>query len=153
MTETEKARADDKPADAFSRVVEFLRKPGVIVTLLGFVGLKGQDVVAEVNTLLSMDLPAWTLLALVGGYVVARVGYNLLKRVASMADDLSRMREAWEEFRDWTRDQLAQGGEKFDALHDGHNNLDVRVSLIENVFRAEIAAYRENTKRETGKVK
>lgn len=134
------------------QLVELARKPGVIVTVLTLVGLTGQDAVAQANALLSMDLPAWALLALVGGYIAARVVANLLRRITGMAEDIACMRQAWEEFRDWTREQLADGGEKFDAhgvMLSEHNQ---RLALIEDVFKAEIEAHREKRRRETGKL-
>lgn len=141
-----------KKRDIAEQLVELARKPGVIVTVLAAVGLTGQDAVAQANALLSMDLPAWALLALVGGYIAARVIYNLLRRITGMAEDIACMRQAWEEFRDWTREQLADGGAKFDAhgvMLSEHNQ---RLALIEDVFKAEIVAYREKQRRETGKV-
>lgn len=141
-----------KKRDIADQLVELARKPGVIVTVLAAVGLTGKDAVEQANVLLSMDLPAWTLLALVGGYIAARVIYNLLRRITGMAEDIACMRQAWEEFRDWTREQLADGGAKFDAhgvLLDDHG---ARLTLIEDVFKAEIVAYREKQRRETGKL-
>ena len=141
-----------KKRDLVDQLVELARKPGVIVTVLAAVGLTGQDAVAQANALLSMDLPAWALLALVGGYIAARVIYNLLRRITGMAEDIACMRQAWEEFRDWTREQLADGGAKFDAhgvMLSEHNQ---RLTLIEDVFKAEIVAYREKQRRETGKL-
>lgn len=143
---------EKKKRDLAEQLVELARKPGVIVTVLAAVGLTGQDAVAQANALLSMDLPAWALLALVGGYIAARVIYNLLRRITGMAEDIACMRQAWEEFRDWTREQLADGGAKFDAhgvMLSEHNQ---RLALIEDVFKAEIVAYREKQRRETGKV-
>lgn len=142
----------DKKRTVVEQLVELARKPGVIVTVLAAVGLTGKDAVEQANTLLSMDLPAWALLALVGGYIAARVIYNLLRLVYGMAKDVSLMRQAFEEFRDWTREQLNDGGEKFNAygvLLDDHGQ---RLTLIEDVFKAEIVAYREKQKRETGKL-
>lgn len=141
-----------KKRDLAEQLVELARKPGVIVGVLTLVGMTGQDAVAQANALLSMDLPAWALLALVGGYIAARVVSNLLRRITGMAEDIARMRQAWEEFRDWTREQLADGGAKFDAhgvMLDDHG---ARLALIEDVFKAEIVAYREKQRRETGKV-
>lgn len=141
-----------KKRDIAEQLVELARKPGVIVTVLAAVGLTGKDAVEQANTLLSMDLPAWALLALVGGYIAARVIYNLLRRITGMAEDIACMRQAWEEFRDWTREQLADGGAKFDAhgvMLSEHNQ---RLTLIEDVFKAEIVAYREKRRRETGKL-
>lgn len=53
----------DKKRTVADQLVELARKPGVIVTVLTLVGLTGQDAVAQANALLSMDLPAWALLA------------------------------------------------------------------------------------------
>lgn len=142
-----------KKRDLADQLVELARKPGVIVTVLTLVGLTGQDAVAQANALLSMDLPAWALLALVGGYIAARVVANLLRRITGMAEDIACMRQAWEEFRDWTREQLADGGEKFDAHGVMLTDHGQRLTLIEDVFKAEIVAYREKQRRETGKVK
>lgn len=142
-----------KKRDLSEQLVELARKPGVIVTVLAAVGLTGQDAVAGANALLSMNLPAWTLLALVAAYIAARVVANLLRLVYGMAKDVALMRQAFEEFRDWTREQLNDGGEKFNAygvLLDDHGQ---RLDLIEDVFKAEIVAYREKQRRETGKVK
>lgn len=135
------------------QLVELARKPGVIVTVLAAVGLTGKDAVEQANALLSMDLPAWTLLALVGGYIAARVIYNLLRLVYGMAKDVALMRQAFEEFRDWTRGKFEDGGAKFDAHGVTLLEHSQRISLIESVFEAEILAYREKKKRETGKLK
>lgn len=142
----------DKRRTVADQLVELARKPGVIVTVLATVGLTGQDAVEQANALLSMNLPAWALLALVGGYIAARVVYNLLRRITGMAEDIACMRQAWEEFRDWTREQLADGGEKFDAHGVMLADHGQRLTLIEDVFKAEIVAYREKRKRETGKL-
>ncbi|MCZ7608491.1 MAG: hypothetical protein M5U25_21100 [Planctomycetota bacterium] len=142
-----------KKRDLAEQLVELARKPGVIVTVLTLVGLTGQDAVAQANALLSMDLPAWTLLALVAAYIAARVVANMLRLVYGMAKDIALMRQAFEEFRDWTREQFADGGAKFDAhgvMLDDHG---ARLALIEDVIKAEILAYREKQRRETGKVK
>lgn len=143
---------DKKRRDLPEQLIELLRKPGAIVGILTLVGLTGQDAVAQANLLLNMDLPAWALLALVAAYITARVIAYLLRRICAMAEDLRCMRQAWEEFRDWTREQLADGGLKFhehsEALAD-HGN---RLQLIESVFKAEILAYHEKRRRETGKV-
>lgn len=141
-----------KKRDLAEQLVELARKPGVIVTVLTLVGLTGQDAVAQANALLSMDLPAWALLALVAAYIAARVVSNLLRRITGMAEDIARMRHAWEEFRDWTREKLADGGQKFDAHSEALADHGNRLQLIENVFKAEIVAYHEKRRRETGKV-
>ena len=141
-----------KKRDLAEQLVELARKPGVIVTVLATVGLTGQDAVEQANALLSMNLPAWALLALVGGYIAARVVYNLLRRITGMAEDIACMRQAWEEFRDWTREQLADGGEKFDAHGVMLADHGLRLTLIEDVFKAEIEAHREKRRRETGKL-
>ncbi len=146
------ADAEKKKRDLPEQLIELLRKPGAIVGILTLVGLTGQDAVAQANLLLNMDLPAWALLALVAAYIAARVVANLLRRIYAMADDLRRMRQAWEEFRDWTREQLADGGLKFDAHSEALADHGSRLRLIEDVFKAEIVAYHEKRRHETGKV-
>lgn len=142
-----------KKRDLSEQLVELARKPGVIVTVLAAVGLTGKDAVEHANVLLSMDLPAWTLLALVLAYIGARVVANLLRLVYGMAKDVALTRQALEEFRDWTRGQFEDGGERFSALGKIQADHGLRLDLIEDVFKAEILAYREKQRRETGKVK
>lgn len=144
---------DKQPAkpDMPTQLLELARKPGVVVTLLAAVGLTGQDVVTHVNTLLSMDLPGWTLLVLAGGYVVARWLYEYMKSQRSMAGDVKTLVLAFDEFREWTRDRLQSGDDNLSELMASRDDHDNRITLIESAFQAEILAYREKRKRDTDK--
>jgi hypothetical protein len=146
------AKQAAKP-DLPTQILELVRKPGVVVTLLAAVGLTGQDIVTHVNTLLSMDLPAYTLLVLAGGYVVARWLYDYMKSQRSMAGDVKALVLAFDEFREWTRDRLQSGDDNLSELMASRDDHDNRITLIESAFQAEILAYVEERERDTGKLK
>lgn len=126
-TTAKQPEAQDLP----TKLLELARKPGVIVTLLAAVGLTGQDVVTHVNTLLSMDLPGWTLLLLAGGYVVARWLYDYMKSQRSMAGDVKTLVLSFDEFREWTRDRLQTGDGAIDELHAKTGANHERLSYLE----------------------
>lgn len=118
-------------SDMAAQLLEFVRKPGVVVAILTAVGLTGQDVVKYVNSLLSMDLPAYALLLLAGGYVVVRMAHDYLKSQRAMADNVAELRVAFDEFRGWTRDRLESGTGHIDALRDTTRTNGHRLDFLE----------------------
>lgn len=134
VARTESRKATGKPVpkpDLPTQLLEVVRKPGVVVTLLAAVGLTGQDAVAAVNNLLSMDLPAYALFLLAGGYVFIRMAYEYLKSQRAMADNVAELRVAFDEFRGWTRDRLESGTGHIDALRDTTRTNGNRLDFLE----------------------
>lgn len=111
-------RTDRTPAkqDLPAQLLEIVRKPGVVVTVLAAVGLTGNDIVSQVNALLSLNLPAYALLGLAAGYVFIRMAYDYLKSQRAMAENVRTLVEAFEEFREWTRDRLESGDDSIGNL-------------------------------------
>ena len=96
-TKTEKVVKGLGPA-----LADLVKKPGVIVTLLGAAGYVGPEVAQTANKLLEMDLPGWALLVLVGAYVLVRMGHDALKTLRELTKE-------FREFREETRTRLKNG--------------------------------------------
>ncbi len=136
----------DKELDLSAKgIVNLLRKPGVVVTILTVAGLATDDTVAAVNKLLTLDLPAWSLLGLVALYILARAGYYGLMKLSKMSETIEKILA-----------RLEQGDDNFKEIRGiaGGNKerLDVIEGFIGDKWKAELAAYKEKTRRETGKI-
>lgn len=147
MTDTDRIRADK---DSTPEWWKKLRKnPALILGIAGLFGVSGE----QVQGVLEADVPGWVAAIIAGALPIA---YVCVRWARSHLDAQREMTEAVKLLREDVHEvkvALADGREKFAAHSELLNQHEGRVALIENVFRAEIAAYLEKTKRETGKVK
>jgi len=129
--------------------------PSIVISALSAIGLYSSDIVEHINAFLSADMPGWGVLAIAAGYVGLRIIYDARKTqkdsittMKQMAGDIRELKEQ----RSLDMERLADAEDRLDAGRKRFDDHEGRINVIEDVLAAEIEAYNEKTRRETGKI-
>ena len=140
----------DKPATIAGKIAALLRsRPEIVVVIASAAGIKGDDILA----LAQIDMPGWVLGVVV---LVLAAGYALRAHIAKFNETLAALHEldAGMKARDescalFRAETLATFADGETAMTD-HGR---RIGRLESIHKAEIAAYDELRRRDTGAVK
>ena len=122
--------------------------PGVIIGVASLFGVGGD----QVRAALEADVPGWA--AVLTGSLIPLLWYA----IARAKEGLTEQRQTTTAVKDLQASNTAilarmdSGTERFDQHGHLIETNSKRIGVIEDAFRAEIAAYVEKTKRETSKL-
>ncbi|MCC7510210.1 MAG: hypothetical protein IT464_12690 [Planctomycetes bacterium] len=146
--ETKTKPVPDKPAPIKGALEWIKQHPSVLLGIAAATGFSGE----QLMLLLKEDQPGWML----GLVVLLWAGIHWGKRIA---DNVVALVNEFRDFRDETRERLLLGDGLLADLMASRDDLMAsraehaeRLGLLWDMHAAEVAAYREQRRRDTGKV-